>query len=72
MDKIKCPTCEGSRLKKESLYFKINSKNIAELSQMDVVDLAEWFKELPNHLSESQINIKRNSKRNFYTTYNFF
>jgi excinuclease ABC subunit A len=54
MDKIKCPTCEGSRLKKESLYFKINAKNIAELSQMDVVDLVAWFKELPQYLSESQ------------------
>ena len=54
MDNIKCPTCEGSRLKKESLYFKINSQNIAELSEMDVVDLAEWFKELPNHLSKNQ------------------
>ena len=32
MDEVKCPVCEGSRLKKEALYFKINEKNIAELS----------------------------------------
>src|SRR5690606_1915620 len=32
MDRIKCPECNGSRLKKESLYFKLNKKNIAELS----------------------------------------
>jgi excinuclease ABC subunit A len=59
MDKIKCPTCEGSRLKKESLYFKVNAKNIAELSQMDVVDLVNWFKELPNYLSDSQNQISK-------------
>jgi excinuclease ABC subunit A len=54
MDNIQCPTCEGSRLKKESLYFKINSKNIAELSNMDILELSEWFKELPSHLSKNQ------------------
>ena len=37
MDKIKCPSCQGSRLKKESLYFKINNKNISELSEMDII-----------------------------------
>ena len=59
MDKIKCPTCEGSRLKKESLYFKVNAKNIAELSHMDVVDLVNWFKELPKYLSDSQNQISK-------------
>ncbi|RED49286.1 excinuclease ABC subunit UvrA [Seonamhaeicola aphaedonensis] len=57
MDKIKCPECEGSRLKKESLYFKINDKNIAELAHKDIVELAEWFNELENHLSEKQFTI---------------
>ena len=38
MDKVQCPVCEGSRLKKESLYFKINEKNIAELANTDIVD----------------------------------
>ena len=59
MDKIKCPTCEGSRLKKESLYFKVNAKNITELSHMDVVDLVNWFKELPEYLSDSQNQISK-------------
>ena len=44
MDKIPCPKCEGSRLRKESLFFKVNGKNIAELAHMDVVELAEWFR----------------------------
>ncbi|WP_298238004.1 excinuclease ABC subunit UvrA [uncultured Algibacter sp.] len=57
MDKIKCPKCEGSRLKKESLYFKINNKNIAELANMDIVEIAEWFKDLHKHLSEKQLKI---------------
>ncbi|MEC8723866.1 MAG: excinuclease ABC subunit UvrA, partial [Bacteroidota bacterium] len=36
MDKIECPCCQGTRLKKEALYFVINNKNIAELSAMDI------------------------------------
>lgn len=54
MDKIVCPDCEGSRLKKESLYFKINEKNISELAHMDIVELGAWFHDLDNHLSEKQ------------------
>ena len=71
MDNIKCPTCEGSRLKKESLYFKINSKNIAELSEMDVVELAEWFKELPNHLSKNQEIISKEILKEISTRLQF-
>ena len=54
MDEIKCPTCEGSRLKKESLFFKINAKNIAELCDMDISDLTAWFHDLNKHLTEKQ------------------
>tara|TARA_R110002049_G_scaffold28296_7_gene97367 strand:+ start:2628 stop:5459 length:2832 start_codon:yes stop_codon:yes gene_type:complete len=57
MDKITCPECNGSRLRKESLYFKVNEKNIAELAQMDVLELAEWFEDLENQLSETQLKI---------------
>ena len=57
MDNNTCSTCQGSRLKKESLYFKINDKNIAELAQMDVVDLAKWMNELDAHLSDKQKQI---------------
>jgi excinuclease ABC subunit A len=38
-----CDTCNGSRLKKESLWFKVNGRNIAELSQMNLDNLAAWF-----------------------------
>lgn len=57
MDEINCPVCEGSRLKKESLFFKINDKNIAELSAMDISELTLWFKALPEVLSEKQKTI---------------
>lgn len=57
MDKVKCPICEGSRLKKESLNFKINNKNIAQLANIDIVELADWFQDLHNHLSEKQLKI---------------
>ncbi|PSG88517.1 excinuclease ABC subunit UvrA [Aurantibacter aestuarii] len=57
MDKIECPECQGSRLRKESLYFKVNKKNIAELANADIVDLADWFKNLPKHLEKNQLKI---------------
>lgn len=49
-----CPECNGTRLKKESLYFKIAGKNIAELSLKSVKDLNEWFKNIEGQLSERQ------------------
>lgn len=57
MDKVPCDVCEGSRLKKESLYFKVNDKNIAELANLDIVDLANWFDGLNDSLSEKQRQI---------------
>src|SRR5699024_5982267 len=57
MDKVPCQTCHGTRLRKESLYFKINEKNIAELAHMDIIELADWFRDLKNHLSETQLKI---------------
>ncbi|WP_114905272.1 excinuclease ABC subunit UvrA [Kordia sp. SMS9] len=57
MDKVNCSECGGSRLRKESLYFKVNNRNIAELANMDVVELSEWFEDLKNNLSEKQQKI---------------
>ena len=57
MNKIACPECEGSRLRKESMYFKVNDKNIAQLAQMDIIELAGWFDDLENHLSDTQLKI---------------
>jgi excinuclease ABC subunit A len=57
MDKIKCPECEGSRLRKESLYFKVNEKSIADLAHMDILELKLWFENLDVALSEKQLKI---------------
>lgn len=57
MDEIECPTCHGSRLKKESLYFKVDGKNIADLVNMDIVELAEWLDGLTDRLSKTQQKI---------------
>jgi excinuclease ABC subunit A len=57
MDEIKCPECEGSRLKKEALFFKINDKNITELCDMDISDVTHWFNNLNSQLSNKQQRI---------------
>ncbi len=49
-----CPECDGARLKKESLYFKIGQKNISELAHMDISELTEWFNGLESRLTERQ------------------
>lgn len=59
MDEINCSVCNGTRLQKESLYFKINEKNIAALSDMDIADLTEWFATLDQYLSEKQQQIAK-------------
>jgi excinuclease ABC subunit A len=57
MDENDCPECNGTRLRKEALYFKIDGKNIGDLVQMDISELSEWFATLPQHLSEKQLII---------------
>ena len=49
-----CPTCNGARLKKESLWFKVDEKNIAELSQQDLDKLLLWFNGIEERLSKKQ------------------
>ena len=52
-----CPTCEGARLRKESLWFKVNEKNIAFLNDMHLDDLQDWFKKLPAKLDKKDSQI---------------
>ena len=54
MQKKTCPSCEGTRLKPISLQFKLGGKNIAELGQMDLASLAEWFQSLDERLTDKQ------------------
>ncbi|WP_140937794.1 excinuclease ABC subunit UvrA [Sphingobacterium lumbrici] len=55
--KVTCPTCQGARLKRESLHFKIDDKNISELAAMDISMLMEWFDHLEDRLDERQRTI---------------
>ena len=57
MQQVVCPECEGSRLKKESLYFNIHNKNISELAGMDVSQLSTWFSKLNTNLNSRQKKI---------------
>lgn len=54
-----CPDCEGARLKKEALHFKIADKNISELAQLDIQKLADWFENIEKRLNEKQNHIAR-------------
>jgi excinuclease ABC subunit A len=49
-----CPVCDGARLKKESLHFKVDGKNIFELATMDINELQAWFDNLEDRLTERQ------------------
>ncbi|WP_190808840.1 excinuclease ABC subunit UvrA [Flagellimonas sp. S3867] len=57
MDKVSCPSCEGARLRIESLYFKIGNKNIAELAQLDIAELADFFEQLEKSIEGNQKKI---------------
>lgn len=59
MELTTCATCNGTRLKKESLWFKIDERNIAELSTLDLDKLAEWFMGIESRLTDKQKIIGR-------------
>ena len=52
-----CPECNGTRLKKEALYFLIYDKNIAELANMDIIQLSDWFINVEKKLTSRQVKI---------------
>jgi excinuclease ABC subunit A len=52
-----CPECQGYRLKKEALHFKLDGTHIGELSMMDIQGLSDWFEGLESRLSERQQRI---------------
>ena len=57
MDEVNCKDCDGKRLKKEALHFRVADKNISDLAQMDITELAYWFKTVQKDLSEKQLII---------------
>ena len=54
-----CPECHGARLKKESLHFKVDGKNIFELAEMDILSLKNWFTDVEERLNERQNTIAK-------------
>ncbi len=54
-----CTDCEGTRLKKESRYFRFDGKNIAELAEMDISQLLNWFDGIESRISVTQQQIAR-------------
>lgn len=52
-----CPECQGYRLKKEALHFKLDGTHIGELAMLDIQGLASWFEGLESRLSEKQQRI---------------
>lgn len=54
-----CETCQGARLKKESLWFRIDGKNISELSEMNLDKLLFWFKKIEDRLTPKQNTIAK-------------
>jgi excinuclease ABC subunit A len=57
MNRVICPTCHGTRIKKEAHFFKINGKHIGELAQSDIGELKIWFDTLEENLSASELQI---------------
>jgi len=57
MDEVNCKDCDGKRLKKEALHFRVADKNISDLAQMDITELAYWFETVQKDLSEKQLII---------------
>jgi excinuclease ABC subunit A len=54
-----CPECNGARLKKESLYFRVDEQNIAALSDMSLQELMDWFADIEDRLSNKQNTIAK-------------
>ena len=58
-EKIVCPVCEGTRLNKETTYFKIDGKTISEVAAMEISQLNEWFHSLNGALGTRERVIAR-------------
>ena len=69
--KVVCPTCEGKRLNKESLYFRIDNKNIGEVAEMDLKSLQQWIENAPISMTANQQQIAHEILKEIYTRLTF-
>jgi excinuclease ABC subunit A len=66
-----CPVCNGARLKKESLHFKVDGKNIFELAEMDISSIKQWFVDVESRLTERQNTIAKEILKEIRTRLGF-
>ncbi|MFN8257247.1 MAG: excinuclease ABC subunit UvrA [Bacteroidales bacterium] len=66
-----CPECNGTRLREESLYFKVDHKNIHELSEMDISELLDWVENVEDKLNERQRAIAKEILKEIRTRLHF-
>ena len=57
MNKICCPVCKGTRLKKEAHFFRIDNKHIGELASLDLKELSTWLNDIEKYLTKDQNKI---------------
>ena len=70
-EKIVCPVCNGSRLKKETEYFRIDGKNISQVSSMEISDLRDWLEGLGGKLKGRQSAVSADILRELRDRVNF-
>ncbi|MCB0507774.1 MAG: excinuclease ABC subunit UvrA [Bacteroidetes bacterium] len=71
VSEVDCPDCNGARLKKESLWFKLDKKNISEIAHLDLNELADWIKNLDKKLNNNQRIIAKDILKELEARINF-
>lgn len=71
MNRVICPECKGTRLKKEAHFFQIGNKHIGHLAQMDIGELDTWFSKVEKLLNEQELIIATEIIKEIRTRINF-
>lgn len=71
MNQIECPSCHGTRLRDEALYFRLDDKNIAELSSLGIAEFRTWIENFGTHLDERRTRIARDILKEIRTRAGF-
>jgi excinuclease ABC subunit A len=66
-----CPECNGTRLKKESLSFKISAQNIADLANLELIQLYKWFDNIDSYIDKRRLKIAQEIVREIKTKIKF-
>jgi excinuclease ABC subunit A len=71
MNRVICPECQGTRLKKEAHFFKIGDKHIGDVAQFDIKDLNTWFASVETYLEGQELVIGTEIIKEIRTRINF-